>query len=682
MCVDPVKNASEFVEINDKNKSMSLFPQQNTSLSQNAEAWEEVRPPPYVKEAISGHCLSLNSRPPLVLPHPSMETKASKNTSRYPESKFNKGFYSRLFTVPKKGGSRRPVINLKPLNKFITTPKFRMASVSTIARIIQPRDWATSIDLKDAFFHIPIHNRFRRFLRFIWKGKAYQFRSTPFGLSTAPYTFTRITRPIMHWCRAKGIRVVFYLDDILILASSAQLAEKHTILLKNMLMRLGFKINTKKSDFNPTQFFTYLGLTWDTINMQVSLPPEKVNELRSTAQNLLSSDRPTSRAIQRFLGKANFASIAVPQGRLRCRPLQRVCPKGPANLFRRVTLSPEAQQSLRWWTTLKETSSPLLLPEPSLTLTTDSSVMGWGATLSNMTISGKWPTKWQQNRSRHINELEMRAVLHAVQHWPPVMSHKTVQLLADNTATVLYIKKEGGTRSAILSRLTTQILDLCHKHHIALIPSHLPGLANTCSDALSRQKAQDEWHLNPNVAKKIFSILGSPQVDLFASRLTNQVEKYFTLDKEDRSSQGVDAFAHPWQFQVMYAFPPPPLILQMIQKFRILGGRMILIAPFWTEAPWFQEVISLLENQPLRLRFRQNLVINTKTGRPLTNLSRLRLTVWPLFRTSSQELDTPRKLLNSSLFLGGGQHLANTNRFGRHGLHGVRLKEWTQLRFL
>ena len=141
-------------------------------------------------------------------------------------------------------------------------------------------------------------------------------------------------------------------------------------------------------------------------------------------------------------------------------------------------------------------------------------------------------------------------------------------------------KKEGGTRSATLSRIATQILDICHSHKIRLIPSHPPGLGNTKADALSRQKVQDDWHLNPQVAQKICSRLGIPEVDLFASRQTAQTSNYFSLDTRDNDALGVDALAHPWHFQTMYAFPPSALILPVIQKFRSSPGSLILIAQF------------------------------------------------------------------------------------------------------
>ena len=67
------------------------------------------------------------------------------------------GFYSRLFTVPKKGGTWRPVLDLSVLNSWIPKVPFKMETVSSIRLAIRPGDWATSIDLSDAYFHVLIH---------------------------------------------------------------------------------------------------------------------------------------------------------------------------------------------------------------------------------------------------------------------------------------------------------------------------------------------------------------------------------------------------------------------------------------------------------------------------------------------------------------------------------------------
>ncbi len=67
------------------------------------------------------------------------------------------GFYSRLFVVTKKSGKWRPVIDLSPLNKSIKKTKFKMETIKIVLSSIQANQWFMSIDLTNAYFHIPIH---------------------------------------------------------------------------------------------------------------------------------------------------------------------------------------------------------------------------------------------------------------------------------------------------------------------------------------------------------------------------------------------------------------------------------------------------------------------------------------------------------------------------------------------
>ena len=86
------------------------------------------------------------------------------------------------------------------------------------------------IDLKDAYLTVPIARKHWKYLRFTWKGKRFQFSSLPFGLAR---TFTKLLRPVA--TRWQGLRVVFYIDDILLMAD-----------MVNMLDKLGFVLNPKK----------------------------------------------------------------------------------------------------------------------------------------------------------------------------------------------------------------------------------------------------------------------------------------------------------------------------------------------------------------------------------------------------------------------------------------------------
>ena len=104
------------------------------------------------------------------------------------------GFYSRLFLVTKVTGEWRPIIDLSSLNVLVHCPSFTMETPRSILGALQQGQWLTSLDLKDAYFHIGINPADRRYLRFCHNGTAWQFTVLPFGLSTSPRVFTKILK--------------------------------------------------------------------------------------------------------------------------------------------------------------------------------------------------------------------------------------------------------------------------------------------------------------------------------------------------------------------------------------------------------------------------------------------------------------------------------------------------------
>ena len=135
-----------------------------------------------------------------------------------------------------------------------------MDTTKDVSLLLRPGDWAASVDLKDAYFHVAIDHHFHRFLRFGWKNKLYQFLVLPFGLCLAPFVFTALTKPIIAFLRARGIRVIFYLDDILVIGATKEECETNLAFVLQLLQSLGFLINWKKSNLIPSQLFRFLGL--------------------------------------------------------------------------------------------------------------------------------------------------------------------------------------------------------------------------------------------------------------------------------------------------------------------------------------------------------------------------------------------------------------------------------------
>ena len=121
-------------------------------------------------------------------------------------------------------------------------------------------DSMISIDLKDAYFSVPIFPPHRKYLQFMWRDQSYEFSCLPFGYSLGPRVFTKIFKPIVACLRLNGLRIVIFLDDILLASSSYQECLNQLALLRTLLQNLGFLVNGDKSQLEPLTRMDYLGL--------------------------------------------------------------------------------------------------------------------------------------------------------------------------------------------------------------------------------------------------------------------------------------------------------------------------------------------------------------------------------------------------------------------------------------
>ena len=187
------------------------------------------------------------------------------------------GFYSRLFVVQKDSGSWRPIIDLSTLNTFIVSQRFHMETPQSVLRSIRQGDWMISLDLQDAYLQVPIHPESRRYLRFTMGGVPYQFRVLCFGLTTAPQVFTRLMAPISAILHHYGIRILRYLDDLLILAESRTTCIQERDRLLHLCEELGLQVNHRKSSLVPSQDMTYLRMQILSVRF-IAKPRDKGSE--------------------------------------------------------------------------------------------------------------------------------------------------------------------------------------------------------------------------------------------------------------------------------------------------------------------------------------------------------------------------------------------------------------------
>ena len=215
----------------------------------------------------------------------------NKNAVEPVENQNSLGFYNRLFLVPKPNNRWRPVLDLSTLNTlntFLNTELFKMETPETIRTSLQAGEWVTSIDFKDAYFHIPIHSQSRKYMRFHLQGRSYQFKALPFGLSTAPMEFTVVAKEVKLMALQRGIRIHQYLDDWLVRASIHDTCLQHTQTLVTLCQELGWLVNKEKSELAPKQVFNFVGYQFDLKEGKVRPTTERWQTLTDKIRSILS----------------------------------------------------------------------------------------------------------------------------------------------------------------------------------------------------------------------------------------------------------------------------------------------------------------------------------------------------------------------------------------------------------
>jgi len=516
------------------------------------------------------------------------------------------GFYSRMFVVPKSTGGWRPIIDLSPFNKFVQNTKFKMETPRTVLESLLPRDWFIVLDLKDAYFQVPMHPTARKFLRFVWQGQVFQFRVLCFGLSTAPQVFTRVMAPISVLAHKQGFRLHRYLDDWLIAAPSRTEVLKARDWILRTCQSLGLLINMEKSALEPTQSIQYLGMQIDSVLSKVYPSEARIKRFSDLLQIFLKTEAPPAILWLRVLGHMVSLEKLVPRARLHMRSLQWKLKESwspiTGNKFLKVQPSAEVLIDLVWWLTEENlrVGIPLTSPTPEILMFSDASLQGWGAHLTELEVAGLWSP---EEASQHINCLELKAVWLGLQHFREFLTDRVVVSMCDNTTVVSHIKNQGGTKSKQLCQQSLEMLHWAHQNHITLLAKYVPGSRNVRADQLSRhnQTLPAEWSLHPQVCKQIWKTWDTPWVDLFATKLNNQLQVYMS-PIPDPQAYATDSLVQSWDRMVAYAYPPTGLIRKTLNKVRQSEHlQLILIAPNWPQQEWFVDLLTLVVDYPRKL---------------------------------------------------------------------------------
>ena len=221
-----------------------------------------------------------------------------------------------------------------------------MGTIMSILKLVTPLTYFTKIDLKHAYYTIPVSPSHQKYLKFANNQDLHKFTCLPNGYCHGPRKFTKVLKPPLSTLRLDNITIATCLDDCININPSLNQCWKN-----NQKITLGFTIHSEpKSNFTPTQRIEFLGFVIDSVTITITLNNNKKHKLKTLCANLLNGVT-TIRIISQVLEKITISLPATKFGRLHYRNLEvfktRALNYHKNNFNVKVCLSQEANGDLR-----------------------------------------------------------------------------------------------------------------------------------------------------------------------------------------------------------------------------------------------------------------------------------------------------------------------------------------------
>ena len=530
-------------------------------------------------------------------------------------------FISNIFTVPKPDGSHRVIIDLSRLNEFIKKETFKMDSLEMARDMMRPNAWLASIDLKDAYHSLAMDKEAQRFLVFKWNGLYFKFLVLPFGLTIAPRVFTKVLKPVFCSLREQGFSAVAYLDDSFLIEKTQEKCKESVDVLTNSFHRLGFVVNQDKSVLNPVQEIRFLGYILNSLSMTIRPTPCKREKALRMIVDLTQDQKffPIEVGAS-LIGLLNDLCKGVEYGLAHVKHIEMDKIKalkcaGFLQWKALMSFSQDSLTDLAWW---KENviwrSKKIRITPPKEVLACDASDLGYGAHFTFFEKGTKkelrFNSEWSVDESdTSINFRELNAIYLSLLSIRDKINTNELMVYSDNMTAVTHVKKMGSVRAGPANIIAKRIWSFCEQRDLFLWITHLPGSENVIADEESRCFSEDtEWMLNKALFDWACSRWGVPEIDLFASRRNNQLDRYVAW-LPDPFAMHIDAFTLDWgEFNFVYLFPPFRLIARCLQKLQQERVRAILVVPAWWGQIWSAEAHSLAKDMICVKKRKGNLI--------------------------------------------------------------------------
>ena len=561
-------------------------------------------------------------------------------------------FISNIFFRYKSNMKIRIILNLKPLNKWVHYKHFKMSSLKDAIHLMTRNCFFTSIDLQDAYYSIPVHEKATKYFRFYHNGQLYEFQNLVMGFSESPRIFTKITIPMLSTLREDNIQIMMYIDDALIVNKNKQQCDSDTMKACTLMQELGFCISLHKSELKPRRIITYLGFILNSETMTVLPTFKKIEHTKSLCLTILNKSIVTIQELSELIG--TFVSL-IPgnrYGAIFCKRLEIRKNNGlrihKGDYSKQIKLTNDMTEDIIWWHD-NINNYPVLVEssKPELILTSDASGSGWCGIYNTESSEGIWS---HEDQEEHINFKELKAALLTLKAYTYDKNNLHIKLFSDNQCTVMCINRKGSCKP----HLNTLIRDIwlwCIQHDFDITAIHVPGVDNIADHGSRKHGLETEWCLKQSEFIKIENKYGPFDIDLFASRINKKIDCYVSWHK-DHEAFHIDAFTMDWNGLFTYIFPPFSLILRVLQRIEIDQTDCVMIIPWWKSQVWVPKLTQLLIDVPVVLNNSNDLLQHPLMEGPHPILKKSKLLACRLSGISSKSMEFRRKLLTSYPKLG------------------------------
>ncbi len=514
------------------------------------------------------------------------------------------------------------------VNKCLRREAFAMSTAPRTMDLIEKGDYQASLDLESAYYHIRLHEDDQTYFGFALpcpetgEDIFFKYKVLAFGISTAAFALTRVTKPLVRYIHDRGIKFCIYIDDARVSAPSKEETWEQFTFVKEVFQAAGFVLSQTKTDTlkDVSQRKVYLGFQVDSSKMEVSVQPDKVEStVQIISQVLAVPHSVPARLLAKAVGKLSSLELAMgPVVLLFLRSasfdLQVTEEKGwscsiPLSEETKRDLA-EAAKSLWSWNGYPIRSPQHFVSLRSIFNSEDSFTVGRAIpnhrvfskvaivagdasdqavcsyTIAPVRDSFYFKAQLSPDEAKTSSgHRELLTVLRTLEKKGSLLQRGsckgvTVYWVTDSQNLVSFLTR-GSTKSSIQEDVL-RVFRIAKSLGIQLVPIHTsredPRIQ--IADAGSKRIDGDDWGIDSQSFADLDKRYGPFSVDLFAATNNTRVSKFYSVFAMPGAAS-VDAFAHNWSGENAFICPPVREVIKVWKRLHSQELQGVLIIPKW-----------------------------------------------------------------------------------------------------